>query len=122
MDEKIEMLLERFRDYIKAHEDFDIVQTKFGLLQITLYDECDSHVKKIGDAASLVHNLVHEVCKDVFCENLFGDHDYWLIPQEIEISRQRLLPYFAGLPFEAECISIMEEYLAHDPYEDFAVT
>lgn len=111
---EMQELLERIKPYVEQSPHFDIVQTKFGLVDIRRVDkegyelECDI----IFDYEDLLHLIFVEMSCDVRDDDGREHFTTNFFPEEIVESRRRILPYLEGLSYGAFAKEALEEYLA----------
>lgn len=110
MDTKMKALLVRMMPYVQQHPNFDIVQTKFGLLQV--YDPEGDGIcpELIPDYAALRDVLIHEIAGDVREESGLQHLDVNLHPAEAEETARRVMAYLS----DPEDLQALRRYLADD--------
>ena len=111
---EMQELLDRIKPYVEQNPHFDIVQTKFGLVDIRRIDkegyelECDI----VFDYEDLLHLFFVEMSCDVRDDDGREHLSTELFKEEVVELRRRIMPYLEGLTNENSAKEALEEYLA----------
>ena len=96
MDAKMRDLFDRMKPYVEQNDYFDLVETKFGLLQIFTPEEGENYYHRIRDYKHLLHTLIFELSADVREESGLEHLHVDLHPSEAEETARRALPHLVN--------------------------
>lgn len=111
MNNDFQTLFNRMLPYAKQSPYFDFAMCKFGLIKVDQPCNDEVHCELITTADDLLQILFEEVSSDVRDESGKEHTTTELFPEEVIESRRRILPYFQGLPNEAEAMEALEKFL-----------
>ena len=113
---RIDNVLETFGDYIRQHEEFDIVYSdKSGYFRICVKDMTVEAPYPIDSIETLLNELFLQISSDVRALNMVGYHDdIDLFPEEIIVTRQRVTEILNTMSHDREyCLERLDYYLEH---------
>ena len=113
---RIDNVLEAFGDYIRQHEEFDIVYSdKSGYFRIWVKDMTVEAPRPIDSIETLLNELFLQISSDVRALNMVGYHDdIDLFPEEIVVTRQRVTEILNNMSHDREyCLERLDYYLEH---------
>ena len=113
---RIDNVMAAFGDYIREHEDFDIVYSdKVGYFRIWVPQMTYEAPKPLNNVDALLEELFFQISGDVWKLKLVGYHDdIELFPEEIVEVRRRAEAILNTMTQDREyCLAKLDYYLEH---------
>ena len=113
---RIDNVLETFGEYIRQHEEFDIVYSdKSGYFRIWVKDMTVEAPYPIDSIETLLNEMFLQISSDVRALKMVGYHDdIDLFPEEIVVTRQRVTDILNTMSQDKEyCLERLDYYLEH---------
>ena len=113
---RIDNVMAAFGDYIREHEDFDIVYSdKVGYFRIWVPQMTYEAPKPLNSVDAMLEELFFQISGDVWKLKLVGYHDdIDLYPEEIVEVRRRAESILNTMSQDREyCFAKLDYYLAH---------
>ena len=113
---RIDNVMAAFGDYIREHEDFDIVHSnKVGYFRIWVPQMACEAPKPLNSVDALLEELFFQISGDVWKLKLVDYHDdIDLYPEEIVETRRRVEAIINTMSQDREyCLAKLDYYLEH---------